>query len=65
MVETVQELGSDTNTLEELPALRHRLEVQSFLNVPCEMLHDLKQWWRFTPTLNWLITLVGTVLAWP
>lgn len=52
-------------TAEDLPVLRHRLEVQSFLNQSCEMLHDLKNWWRFTPTLNWTITLVGTLLRSP
>jgi len=29
------------------------------------MLHALKNWWRFTPTLNWITTLIGTVMAWP
>jgi uncharacterized protein DUF4395 len=51
--------------LEDLPVLRHRLEVQSFLNQSCETLHDLKNWWRFTPTLNWSITLVGILLRSP
>ena len=60
-----------TNTIDQpisgddLPALRRRLEVQSFLNQPCEVLYALKNWWRFTPSLNWIITLIGTVLAWP
>ena len=65
MAETVRQLESNTNTVNDLTVLRHRLEVQSFLNQPCEMLNELKHWWRFTPTLNWIITLVGTVMAWP
>lgn len=65
MTEIAHQSGSSTYTVEDLPVLRHRLKVQSFLNQPCEILHELKHWWRFTPTLNWIITLVGTVMAWP
>jgi hypothetical protein len=65
MTETVHPLESNTYIVKDLPVLRHRLEVQSFLNQPCEILHELKHWWRFTPTLNWIITLVGTIMAWP
>jgi hypothetical protein len=50
---------------EDLAALRRRLEVQSFLNQSPKMLLELKNWWRFTPTLNWFITLTGTAMAWP
>jgi len=56
---------TNSKTVEDLPALRHRLEVQSFLNQPCEVLHELKHWWRFTPTLNWVITLAGIVMVSP
>lgn len=49
----------------DLPELRRRLEVQSFLNLPRDTLFALRNWWRFTPTLNWGVTLVGTVMAWP
>ena len=59
--------SSDTITeaVEDLPVLRHRLEVQSFLNQSCETLHELRSWWRFTPTLNWIITLAGILLGSP
>lgn len=52
-------------SIDDLPVLRHRLEVQSFLDQSCELVHTLKNWWRFTPTLNWVITLIGTLMAWP
>jgi len=65
MIETTHQVNTDTNTVEDLPVLRHRLETQSFLNQPGETLHELKHWWRFTPSLNWIITLVGIIMAWP
>jgi len=65
MNKTSQQLKSDTTPSDELDVLRHRLEAQSFLNQSNETLLELKQWWRFTPSLNWAITLVGTVMAWP
>ena len=49
----------------DLTSLRHRLEAQSFLNQSNDLLLELKHWWRFTPTLNWIVTLVATVMAWP
>lgn len=65
MAKIIEHSVSAEEPSDDLPVLRHRLEVQSFLNQPCEILHALKNWWRFTPTLNWIITLVGTVMAWP
>lgn len=65
MTETTRQFDAKTNPVEDLSVLRHRLEVQSFLNQPRETLRDLKHWWRFTPTLNWIITLTGIVMAWP
>jgi len=62
---TTERIEPRAEALEDLPVLRHRLEVQSYLDQSCEMLHSLKNWWRFTPSLNWIITLVGTVAAWP
>lgn len=65
MTENIHQSDSNTYSIQDLPVLRHRLEIQSYINQPCEILHELKHWWRFTPTLNWVITLVGIVMAWP
>jgi len=44
MIEAPQHLETNTNNVEDLSVLRRRLEVQSFLNQPGEMLHELKHW---------------------
>lgn len=64
-METSYQSESIAKTVEDLPVLRRRLETQSFLEQSNDRLRELKHWWRFTPTLNWIITLVGVVLAWP
>ena len=65
MTDTIDQSMLGKVDSEDLPVLRHRLAVQSFLNLPDETLFVLRNWWRFTPTLNWGMTLIGTVMAWP
>lgn len=65
MSEAIKSFESATELDKEVSVLRHRLEAQSFLNQSCETLNELKHWWRFTPTLNWLMTLAGIILASP
>ncbi len=64
-METSHPQKGTQNTVEDLTVLRHRLEAQSILHQSSNTLHELKHWWRFTPTLNWLITLVGIILTSP
>lgn len=65
MNQTSHQVVTETNSPESLSILRHRLETQSYLDQPDATLNELKNWWRFTPTLNWIMTLVGVILAWP
>ncbi|WP_455218305.1 DUF4395 family protein [Kaarinaea lacus] len=65
MSKSINSYESDTQFDQELSVLRRRLETQSFLNQSCETLNELKHWWRFTPALNWVMTLTGILLASP
>jgi len=65
MSESMKSYESDNQFDNELSVLQRRLETQSFLNQSSQTLAELKHWWRFTPTLNWVMTLAGILLASP
>lgn len=65
MSDASQQSVPSTQNTESLSILRHRLETQSFLQQPNSTLLELKNWWRFTPTLNWLVLISGIMMASP
>jgi len=65
MADIIDQASTCEEIRDDLPVLRRHLEAQSFLNQSCEILHALKNWWRFTPTISWMSTLIGTVMVWP
>ena len=46
-----------------LSTIRQRLEVQGFLGLTDEELKAIGPWMRFTPTLNFTLTVISTVLS--